>query len=126
MRMTPLAVALLTATLAAVTVPGASTAAAATPTAAKATADATVDARFADLSKRWLDGFLKPNPVGATQQGDHRFDAEIEDVADLLVDDRFGQAKARHLGAHESAALPVGFENGDFVAERGQVAGDGQ
>lgn len=81
MRMTPLAVALLTATLAAVTVPGASTASAATPTAAKATADAAVDARFADLSKRWLDGFLKLNPIGATQQGDHRFDAEIEDLS---------------------------------------------
>lgn len=81
MRMTPLAVALLTATLAAVTVPGASTASAAAPTAAKATADAAVDARFADLSKRWLDGFLKLNPVGATQQGDHRFDAEIEDLS---------------------------------------------
>lgn len=80
MRMTPLAVALLTATLAAGTVTGAS-AGPATPTAAKATADAAVDARFADLSKRWLDGFLKLNPVGATQQGDHRFDAEIEDLS---------------------------------------------
>ncbi len=85
MRMTPLAVALLTATLAAGTVtcvsaasPAASTA---TPTAAKATADAAADARFADLSKRWLDGFLKLNPIGATQQGDHRFDAEIDDLS---------------------------------------------
>jgi len=81
MRMTPLAVALLTATLAAGTVTGASAASPATPTAAKATADAAVDARFVDLSKRWLDGFLKLNPVGATQQGDHRFDAEIEDLS---------------------------------------------
>ena len=85
MRMTPLAVALITATLAAGTVTGVSTASAAasaaTPTAAKATADAAVDARFADLSKRWLDGFLKLNPIGATQQGDHRFDAEIDDLS---------------------------------------------
>ena len=85
MRMTPLAVALLTATLAAGTVTGASAASpaasAATPTTAKATADAAVDARFADLSKRWLDGFLKLNPIGATQQGDHRFDAEIDDLS---------------------------------------------
>ena len=85
MRMTPLAVALLTATLAAGTVTGVSTASpaasAATPTAAKATADAAVDARFGDLSKRWLDGFLKLNPIGATQQGDHRFDAEIDDLS---------------------------------------------
>ena len=88
MRMTPLAVALLTATLAAGTVTGASTvsaaapaASAATPTAAKATAAAAVDAKFADLSKRWLDGFLKLNPISATQQGDHRFDAEIDDLS---------------------------------------------
>ena len=85
MRMTPLAVALLTATLATGTVNGASTvsaaASAATPTAAKATADAAVDAKFADLSKRWLDGFLKLNPISATQQGDHRFDAEIDDLS---------------------------------------------
>ena len=85
MRMTPLAVALLTATLATGTVNGASTvsaaASAAAPTAAKATADAAVDAKFADLSKRWLDGFLKLNPISATQQGDHRFDAEIDDLS---------------------------------------------
>ena len=87
MRMTPLAVALLTATLATGTVNGASTvsaaASAAAPTAAKATAAAAaaVDAKFADLSKRWLDGFLKLNPISATQQGDHRFDAEIDDLS---------------------------------------------
>jgi uncharacterized protein (DUF885 family) len=80
MRMTPLAVALLTATLAAGTVTGASAASPAA-SAATPTADAAVDARFADLSKRWLDGFLKLNPIGATQQGDHRFDAEIDDLS---------------------------------------------
>lgn len=81
MRMTPLAVALLTATLAAGTPTGASAASPPAPTAAKVTADAAVDATFADLGKRWLDGFLKLNPIGATQQGDHRFDAEIEDLS---------------------------------------------
>lgn len=39
------------------------------------------DAKFADLSKRWLDGWLQLNPVGATQTGDHRFDAELDDLS---------------------------------------------
>ncbi len=82
MRLTPLAIALLTATLAACS--GTNTGAPAEPAAkdaAMTTTDAAVDARFADLSKRWLDGWLKLNPVNATQQGDHRFDAEIDDIS---------------------------------------------
>lgn len=39
------------------------------------------DAKFADLSKRWLDGWLRLNPVNATQNGDHRFDADIDDLS---------------------------------------------
>jgi len=39
------------------------------------------DTQFADLSKRWLDGFMKANPTSATQIGDHRFDAEIDDLS---------------------------------------------
>jgi uncharacterized protein (DUF885 family) len=78
----PLAIALLTATLAACTGSGTGTA---TEPAAKGVAatasDAALDAKFADLSKRWLDGFLALNPIGATQQGDHRFDSEIDDLS---------------------------------------------
>ncbi len=82
MRLTPLAIAMLTATLAACS--GAGTNTPVEPTAKDAsmtTVDAAIDARFADLSKRWLDGWLKLNPVNATQQGDHRFDAEIDDLS---------------------------------------------
>jgi uncharacterized protein (DUF885 family) len=82
MRLTPLAIALLTATLAACS--GAGTNTPVEPTAKDAsmtTVDAAIDARFADLSKRWLDGWLKLNPVNATQQGDHRFDAELDDLS---------------------------------------------
>ncbi len=82
MRLTPLAIALLTATLAACG--GTNTNAPAEPAAKEAamtTTDAAVEARFADLSKRWLDGWLKLNPINATQQGDHRFDAEIDDLS---------------------------------------------
>jgi uncharacterized protein (DUF885 family) len=80
MRLTPLAIALLTATLAACTGSGTSTT---TEPAAKtaAASDAALDATFAGLSKRWLDGFLALNPVAATQQGDHRFDSELDDLS---------------------------------------------
>jgi uncharacterized protein (DUF885 family) len=53
--------------------------AAATPAAAPDTAQA--DAKFADLSKRWLDGMLALSPVNATQIGDHRFDGEVDDMS---------------------------------------------
>ncbi len=44
--------------------------------------DAAAQAKFASLSKRWLDGWLQLNPVNATQQGDHRFDTEIDDLSE--------------------------------------------
>jgi len=43
--------------------------------------DAAADAKFADLSKRWLDGWMQLNPVSATQLGDHRFDSEVDDLS---------------------------------------------
>jgi uncharacterized protein (DUF885 family) len=82
MRLAPLAVALLAATLAACS--GQGTGASNEPAAETKTAaasDAALDAKFADLSKRWLDGALALSPVTATQQGDHRFDAEIDDLS---------------------------------------------
>jgi uncharacterized protein (DUF885 family) len=51
----------------------ASTASVATPSAQ--------DTQFADLSKRWLDGAMRLSPVFATQTGDHRFDAELDDFS---------------------------------------------
>ena len=82
MRMTPLAIALITATLAACTgVNRRTPAEPAVRDAGMTTADAAIDKAFADLSKRWLDGWLKLNPINATQQGDHRFDAEIDDLS---------------------------------------------
>lgn len=86
MRLAPLAVALLAVAVALTTTACGEkaadapkpTAAADTPTAAS---DPALDAKFADLSKRWLDGALALNPVFATQQGEHRFDAEIDDLS---------------------------------------------
>ena len=39
------------------------------------------DSKFADLSARWLDGSMRLAPVTATQTGDHRFDAELDDLS---------------------------------------------
>jgi uncharacterized protein (DUF885 family) len=49
--------------------------------AAGATAPSAQDAQFADLSKRWLDGAMQLGPVFATQAGDHRYDAELDDYS---------------------------------------------
>src|SRR5499426_3744304 len=53
-------------------------------------------------------------------------DAEIEDVAALLVDYRVGQAEFWDLRAHHAAGLRVGIEHHAGVAERRQVAGHGE
>ena len=81
MRPSQLAVAVLTAALAACqsTAPRGSDAPSA-PAASQAT-DATADASFAALSSRWLDGWMQLNPVTATQLGDHRFDSEVDDLS---------------------------------------------
>jgi hypothetical protein len=51
-----------------------------------------------------------------------QLDTHVEDVAGLFVDHRFRQAEARHLRAHEAAALRIGFEHDDVIAERREVA----
>ncbi|HEX4301319.1 MAG TPA: DUF885 domain-containing protein [Rhizomicrobium sp.] len=52
------------------------------PALAKAKAPlGTADVRFADMSARWLDAFMRLQPVGATQTGDHRFDGEVDDMS---------------------------------------------
>ena len=76
MRHSLLAVAVLTAALAACKAEAPTTTPASTP-AGTAASTSEADAAFAGLSKRWLDGWLQLNPVGATQVGDHRFDSEV-------------------------------------------------
>ena len=56
-------------------------AAAAAAQAAQAAQAGPEDARFADLAKRYLDGTFRFSPVTATQTGDHRFDAELDDMS---------------------------------------------
>jgi uncharacterized protein (DUF885 family) len=52
-----------------------------TTVVAPARAGAVADARFTELSARWLDGALRLAPVFATQTGDHRFDGELDDLS---------------------------------------------
>ena len=40
------------------------------------------DMQFAALSKRWLEGWLRLNPVNATQVGEHRFDSDLDDLGE--------------------------------------------
>jgi uncharacterized protein (DUF885 family) len=54
-------------------------AAAAAPGAALA--EPAADARFAALSQRYLDVTARLGPISATTLGDHRFDAEVDDVS---------------------------------------------
>ncbi len=55
-----------------------------------------------------------------------QLDAHVGDVAAFLVDDRFGQAEARDLGAHHAAGLGVAVEHDEVVAQRRQVARHGE
>ncbi len=49
--------------------------------AAAATDTAAADAKFANLSKRALDGWFQLAPIGATQIGEHKYDSEIDDLS---------------------------------------------
>ncbi|MCY7313685.1 MAG: DUF885 domain-containing protein [Pseudoxanthomonas sp.] len=53
--------------------------AAAPATTAADTAEA--DAKFADLSRRALEGWLQLSPISATQIGEHKYDSEIDDLS---------------------------------------------
>src|SRR5262245_43415400 len=53
-------------------------------------------------------------------------DAEVEDVADLLVDDLLREPELRDLAADHAARLRVAVVDDDLVAERREVARDGE
>ena len=59
-----------------------------TPATATPASTAEADAKFADVSKRWLDGWLEQQPVSATQTGKHDFDDRIEDLRTRASEDR--------------------------------------
>jgi uncharacterized protein (DUF885 family) len=80
MRHSLLALALLSALAACQKAEAPATPTAAAPaTTAADTAEA--DAKFTDLSKRALDGWLQLSPISATQIGEHKYDGEIDDLS---------------------------------------------
>lgn len=126
LRPTLLAVAVLSATLAACQpqTPPAPADTAATAPAAPAS-DAATDARFAEISQRWLDGWLQLNPIAATQIGKHDYDSEVDDLSAAgrtkLVD--FSRKLLTELDAIDTAKLSR--ENQiDASILRNQIRGD--
>ncbi len=69
--------------------------------------DDDADAAFAALSRRALDGWLRLQPVSATQIGEHRYDSELDDLSSkgrqALVE--FDQAVLADLAAIDTATL---------------------
>ncbi|HLT44734.1 MAG TPA: DUF885 domain-containing protein [Luteimonas sp.] len=107
MRPSLLAAALLAATLAACGGDRAPAADATTTPASDASQASQADARFAQLSQRYLDQALALTPVAATQVGDHRFDAELDDlsVAGRAKADDFNRRMLAELDGIELATL---------------------
>jgi len=125
MHKTLLATALLAACLAACAGTPATTASVPGATATEAAAMSPADAKFAELSKRWLDGWLALNPVNATQVGDHRFDDQLDQLdapgRQRVVD--FSKAMLGELDAIDIASLSR--ENQvDAAILRNQLQGD--
>ncbi|MDQ3206317.1 MAG: DUF885 domain-containing protein [Pseudomonadota bacterium] len=75
--------------------------------AARTANNAEADARFAELSQRWLDGAMRLSPVWATQVGDHRYDHELDDLsaAGRQASLAFNQAMLGELDAIDTARL---------------------
>ena len=88
-----------------------SVSAATAPASTEVTTNASADAKFADLSRRWLDGWMRLNPVSATQLGDHRFDSDVDDLSadgrQRMVD--FSQRVLAELDAMDVHALTREF-----------------
>jgi hypothetical protein len=59
-------------------------------------------------------------------RGAAELDAEVEDVADLLVNYSLGHAEMRDAGAHHAAGHRISVEDDAAVTERRQVTGDGK
>lgn len=100
------AAAVLVAVLGACTGPAPTATADGTPAVA-ASSTTQADARFVELSKRWLDGWLQLNPIAATQIGDHRFDRAVDDLspAGRKQAADFGRKMLAELEAIDSAGL---------------------
>lgn len=123
MRTTLLAAALLSATLAACQ-GQAPTSTDAKPAVSSET-NAQADAKFDALAKRWLDEYVRLNPVYATQIGDHRHDATIDDysTAGRAAQVAFNKKVLAELDALDRNALSR-EKQVDALLLRNQVRGD--
>ncbi|NUS61011.1 MAG: DUF885 domain-containing protein [Lysobacter sp.] len=124
MRHSLLAAALLTATLAACQ-GQAPTTPAAEGTAAPAASTQQADAKFDAITKRWLDEWMRLNPVSATQIGDHRFDTQIDDLsaAGRQAQLDFNKKLLAELDAIDQQSLSR-EKQVDLLILRNQVRGD--
>jgi uncharacterized protein (DUF885 family) len=75
-----------------------------------AAAQANEDARFEAFGDRAVDGYLRLNPVNATQTGDHRYDALLPDVSAA------GRAATRNFAERTLAELSK-FDAGNLSRE---------
>ena len=73
----------------------------------KSDASTSADAIFAELSAHWIEDRFEMSPVYATALGDHRFDAEIDDLGAEArrAGLEFGQTMLAELNAIDAAAL---------------------
>lgn len=80
---------------------------AAVPATPRAAAEQEADARFADLSKRYIDGIARLNPSYATGLGDHRFDDQVTDMSaeGRARSNAFDRAMLAELGAIDRSRL---------------------
>ena len=107
MRLHTLAIALMTASLAACQPASQAPAARDDAPTGAAAATTQADAAFAALSKRYLDEGLALSPVAATQIGDHRHDAQLDDLSEAGRRKTLDWSKAMlaELGRIDAGAL---------------------
>ncbi|PZO66223.1 MAG: DUF885 domain-containing protein [Pseudoxanthomonas suwonensis] len=95
------------------------------PAPSAATTASTADAAFAQLAKRWLDDSMALSPVSATQIGDHRFDAELDDLSLAGRERALAFAKAMRAELDRIAIAELSRENQvDALILRNQLDGD--
>lgn len=81
------------------------------PTSAAPAVASTADAAFATLAKRWLDESMALSPVAATQIGDHRFDAQLDDLSPAGRERSLAFAKAMRAELDRIAIDTLSREN---------------
>lgn len=95
------------------------------PAPSAATTASTADAAFAQLAKRWLDDSMALSPVSATQIGDHRFDAELDDLSLAGRERALAFAKAMRAELDRIGIAELSRENQvDALILRNQLDGD--